>query len=1282
MPLMGSQGPGSNISWRGNLDEYPNSFTFEQQSNVDIGIAVTSSTQTITGINYKALVTAVGSGVSVSINGGQYIPGNDENNPIIIRNNDTVSLQLRTQDTSNRLDYSKVYASNIKIGKRETSWVVVTKDIDDDPVPFSFSNTLNNEVSIARTSNEVQVEGIDGIVGVDVLITSPTGKLFINGVDSGRSAKILNNSRLYLQNTTSGFYNQSVLTNLSLGSYSTSWSISTRQANTTVNSFDLGSITDAEPNSIQVSNTITVTGPDPNVNGNNVLTASIVGSLGEFRVVRNGVEVRAYSSQPASVQTGDQITVRSVASSEYQKTEVTTLTINQTSGSFSTTTRPDIIRTFPTQFNFVDVTNASRTSPSNVIDSQPVTLTGMSTLPTDFGTASITGTGGDGLNAQFRVVRNNVTVRDFSSDNFQVRNGDVITLRIISSPNSLGIVQASFTVSGVDTTNSLIGIPGSTTDTWTVTSAQRFCNISTLSFDEELNAEPDQTYTRTFVASGFDADCGCTISTSDVANSYLQIGDITGTTLNVNVGDTVTLYMVCPYYDTTRSTTVTIQSSYGTSRSAIFKITPKAPPLPELTLDANPRNSEFVFPTGGSTVLSYTYNYVTNATVTTNFGVTTIPITSGTGTNSVTGILTTTTYTMTVSNSTGSTTRSVQVTVGTPPTPTITLCPSPTGSCFPTSKVTYGNSITLYWYSQFATSITSPDFNTGNQQNGSVTLTNLSQDNKTYTINVSGPGGTATASHTIDLTPVIDLFASQSTITRGQSTTLLWTSTLADYVVSTLGFSASSVSGSTIVSPSASTTYSITVADFAGNLSSDSVTITVEDDRTVDPFYFNPTSFTSRNYNEIVVSEPVFQGPTPSAVSGLSPNVTVTATVTGTGAQFESGGLTKTVQNGTPTSSLRVSLLNANTPDTQRTASLSINGVLSSFSSTTRVCTSNNTTSTIDNAITILLREAQGYTSFIAYGIQGGTSTIPRTSPSSGGTQDYTSPGSYTFTVPAGVTRLYLAGIGGGGAGFQGKDCSGTRYLGVAGSGAGAAWGYLNVSAGNQLSITVGRRGTLSTINGENTSIIYNSIVVLTASGGGGGIWSGNNRIIYPGGTGSTSLLQQFGTSSGGTGTTSGGGGGAGKIGGGTANSGQTYQGGRGSNLDGTTNPGSTATGSGCAINGGDGGSYGAGGGAGAGSSGSGGRGGNGAVRIEWQAEPLPTYTYAQLITEIFRGYRDKQNRGPFMSEISTWVTNFKINPTFYKTPSDIYNAIPSSPGPFPVDNCGLTIPVYPPLFS
>lgn len=1302
---MGAQGPGSNISWRGNLDEYPDFFGFTDIIDQWPGIAVTSNSQQITGINYKALVTAVesssnGIGCSVSVNGADYVDANDPNNPVIIRNEDTVEFQIRTIENRDRFDYNRSYNIDVTIGKRGPQpWLVKTRELDDDPIPFFFDDISGLEVSVGRTSNEVQVQDIDAFIGVDTLITT-TGVIYVNGVNVGNSTKVLNNDYIYLENDSSGFYDTTVATTLSLGSYTTTWNLTTRPADDEVDSFSFTPTSDVDPETVHESNSITLSGADPNVNDNNLLNTTVLG--GEFKVERDGVLERDYSSDSFDCQNGDVITVRGTASAEYSTDQNVTLNVNGVIGTYVITTRPTPIKTIPSPFSFVDEFDVERTStltpPENRIDSDPMTLTGMTTAPDDFGTASITGTGGDGSAAQFKVVRNGQTIRDFGTANFQVRNGDQIYLRIISSPNSLGQVTATFTVSGTNTFDVIAGVPGSISDTWFVRSAERFCNITAFSFAEEKNADPGKEYSRTFKAEGFDKDCGCTVTSSDTTNSYFKVNGVKkGASANVLLGDTVEIVMICPYYDQTRSTTVTLASSYSTQKQAVFKITPKAPPLPELTLDADPRSVPFIFPNGGNSTLRYTYNYVTNASVTTNFGVSSVSVntlTSGarSGSKAVTNVPETITYTMTVRNSTGSTTKTVELIVGDPPTPTASLCPSNTSTCSNTTKLAYGSNATLYWKTQFATSITSSDFNTGNNQNGNVTFTNLTQDNRTYSVTATGPGGTVTASHTIDLTPTVDIRADTTNLRNGDSTTLRWTSNLATSVVSASGFNAGGqVSGTLTINPRTTTTYSITVRDADGNQFSDSVRVTVFDDRTVYGFSFNPSSVSNQNRGAVACSTPVFST-SGSVVGGLSPGVFVTATVSG--GSFASGGTSKQVQNGTPASDLRVCVTNSNNFGETRCATLNIGGVSAQFCTRTLECTVQNGSSSVSGggqSATLQTRRAQGCVNeFAVIGASGGGGNIVRGS--GGSAVQSFGPGDRTFTVPNNTNYIWAGVIGGGGGGGSDSGCG--TDAGPGGGGGGAGWGAVSGNYSNaNIRVTVGRGGNgaggqSKGDRGQNTVVRINGRVIWRGDGGeGGGEAQGPGAGGGGGGPSGGSTGARGDRESGDRGFRGGGGGGAGLVNGGRAGNGQRgcfvpmkygtgAQGGQGGWASGGGGEGGAGGGCNnfCGNRGGNGGRYGGGGGGGGGGT----RGGNGAdgrARVEWRWTASTAATLYNTIRRISAAYWDKGNRPATPGEISYWVGQYVNGTMGLET---IYNSInPGRCGGSTTDNCGNPFPVF-----
>lgn len=115
-------------------------------------------------------------------------------------------------------------------------------------------------------------------------------------------------------------------------------------------------------------------------------------------------------------------------------------------------------------------------------------------------------------------------------------------------------------------------------------------------------------------------------------------------------------------------------------------------------------------------------------------------------------------------------------------------------------------------------------------------------------------------------------------------------------------------------------------------------------------------------------------------------------------------------------------------------------------------------------------------------------------------TQIYTTPGSYTFTVPANVTSISMLAIGGGGGGAQ--SASGGS------GGNGASTIYLNsysVTPGTTLIVNVGAGGTSNFGNygnsgfDSNVSLSGNIIPIINALGGGGGnlLYWNTNTVSY-----------------------------------------------------------------------------------------------------------------------------------------------------------------------------------------
>ena len=150
----------------------------------------------------------------------------------------------------------------------------------------------------------------------------------------------------------------------------------------------------------------------------------------------------------------------------------------------------------------------------------------------------------------------------------------------------------------------------------------------------------------------------------------------------------------------------------------------------------------------------------------------------------------------------------------------------------------------------------------------------------------------------------------------------------------------------------------------------------------------------------------------------------------------------------------------------------------------------------------------------------------------------YSTPGSYSYTIPAFVKSINVQVTGGGGGGSDGTgDVSGIgRTNGTPGAGGGAApvvtLNNYTVTTGQVLSITVGAGGGGGGAYGNSgatggTSSVYIGATKLAMStgGSGGGAPPSNGGISYGGGAGSGS-----GAAGVSVGSASGGGNGSGSV--------------------------------------------------------------------------------------------------------------------------------------------------------
>ncbi len=224
-------------------------------------------------------------------------------------------------------------------------------------------------------------------------------------------------------------------------------------------------------------------------------------------------------------------------------------------------------------------------------------------------------------------------------------------------------------------------------------------------------------------------------------------------------------------------------------------------------------------------------------------------------------------------------------------------------------------------------------------------------------------------------------------------------------------------------------------------------------------------------------------------------------------------------------------------------------------------------------------------------------------------TDDYQTPGTYTWVAPPGVSSVTVEAWGGGGAG---GGATGNRAAGGGGAGGQYARRVVTVVPGNSYAVVVGAGGTGSTGNGQPGGESRFGTNAVVAKGGAGGEGESSNNRQGAGGLGSTTggvgdHVYRGGNGANGKGQNNpyGGGGGGGAGSGGAGGDADRRFGGSGTNVGG----GNGARGSTSESNG-SGGSGAGGGGAGANATDHtdhrGGNGGAGRVQL--------TYTIPELV--------------------------------------------------------------------
>lgn len=431
----------------------PLPFSFPALSNAEPGATVVSDSAVITGLQSPSPITV--SGGLYSINGGPFTAAAGN-----VSNLDTVRVQ---QTASTAFETNTV--ATVVIGGISGSYSVTTRGADTTPDAVAFTPVTGATPGATVTSDSISISGLEQAASITVVngLYSIDGGPFTNAM----IGTVSNGNTVRVQQSASTAFSTTTVTTLNIGGLAIPFSVTTADApDTTPAPFAFTPATGVEPNSLVISDAITVAGI------NSPTPISISGGLYS---VNNGTFVGGATL----VNAGDTVRVQCAASNLPATTTTATLTIGGVSGDFRVTTRA--ADGTPGTFSFAPVTDAE---PGATVTSAAITVSGLE------GPAAISVTGG----------LYSINEGAFIATPGTVDNGNTVRLRLTASAQFSTPVAASLSI-------------GSQQGTFTVTTRAGDFSADAPSFASVIGAEPGALVTSaTSVVSGLEVPVAITVS--------------------------------------------------------------------------------------------------------------------------------------------------------------------------------------------------------------------------------------------------------------------------------------------------------------------------------------------------------------------------------------------------------------------------------------------------------------------------------------------------------------------------------------------------------------------------------------------------------------------------------------------------------------------------------------------------------------------------------------------------------------------------------------------------
>lgn len=552
-------------------DSDPDPFTFTATTGVNPSTLTTSGAATVSGITGAVPVSVTGG--EVSVNGGAYAPTG------LVLNGQSITLRATSSAA-----FTTQAQVDVTVGGYSTTWNITTRAADTVPAAFSFTDTTGVEPSTATTSGTITISGLEPNYTVTVSAAGGTvdaGTSSLSG-SFAASKDVLTSGTgtiaVAARVTSSVNFSAAANVIITCGGVSDTYTATTRAADTTPAAFAFTDASGANPGALTTSNTVTITGLEPNYA---MTVTSTGGTVDAGTSVLSGSF--AASKNVTTSGTGTLVVAAQIAANAtFGGTADCVVTVGTLSDTFTVTTRA--ADTTPGAFSF---TAASGVNPGTVNTSNTVTVSGLEpnfsvTVTVSGGTVDAGTSALSGTFAASKVVTTSGT-------------GTIVVA-------ARGTASASFSTQ-VDVTVTIGGVNG----IYSITTRAVDADPNAYSFTAASGVNPSTVNTsNTVTISGLEPNVAVSVSASGgtiSAGTSTISGSYTSSTVVTASGTGTIVVSARGTASASYSTTVTVFVYVGNG-SSTYQITTRA-------ADTTPNAFAFTDVTGAALSTVYTSTTIT-----------------------------------------------------------------------------------------------------------------------------------------------------------------------------------------------------------------------------------------------------------------------------------------------------------------------------------------------------------------------------------------------------------------------------------------------------------------------------------------------------------------------------------------------------------------------------------------------------------------------------------------------------------------------------------------------